>query len=276
MVSLKKLSNELILHYLRCRSISNDTRDFVISGIPRSGTSLLCAVISLSPEALCFNELQYNVRYLPVFFYQQRRRIKTGGRIANKVDAAGRYITSTNDSNKNTITTVDPEVGPERFALASKVTVPYLNRLPTIMNHGYRIVVMVRDPTFAIGSWNTKKLEDTPMNKVWEPVHAHWKNVSFSSEHKYERQAEIWEHFASIIWRHREKVYIIRYEDLASAPYETLSMLCGYLGVASPSPKHMMEMGIENKNDDTYYPRINRIREAVERHAPIRKNFGYE
>ena len=42
--------------------------DYVITGIPRSGTSLLSAILSKSPNSICFNEIQYKVPLLPSFF----------------------------------------------------------------------------------------------------------------------------------------------------------------------------------------------------------------
>ena len=46
--------------------------DYVITGIPRSGTSLISTILSSSENSFCFNEVHYQIPVLPSFFSEMR------------------------------------------------------------------------------------------------------------------------------------------------------------------------------------------------------------
>jgi hypothetical protein len=243
---------------------------FVISGIPRSGTSLISSILDEQENCLCFNEIYYDVRTLNVFFMNMRKRVLRDKFVYNKLDKKGDYITSTNDENKNSIRKIIYKVSNKELKIGSKVNTKYLDKINFLLNK-YKIMAMVRDPVYTLGSWNTKKLATTPMNKVENnKLHPHWQHITFNSENKVERQAEIREYYASFLWNLRKKIMIVKYEDLVDKTDETLSKIANYLKVNITYKTKLINYNLNNN-----YEKLNIIKEAVKKYCCSRKCFGY-
>jgi len=50
--------------------------DFIVTGIPRSGTSLISTILCKPINCYCFNEIQYKIEILPIFFNRMRKKIR--------------------------------------------------------------------------------------------------------------------------------------------------------------------------------------------------------
>jgi len=267
-----KICKGIQLLWLKGINLSRITNDFILTGIPRSGTSLMSVLLSKAEDCVCFNEIHYNIITLPIFFGEMRKKILAGEPVPNKVDKKGELITNTNDTNKFAIRKKIFPVKGSEVVIGSKVTIPYLNQIFEILNLGYKVIIMIRNPVYTLGSWNSKKLLNTPMNKVMNGnLHSHWKQVNFVSSEKIERQAQIWEHYARLIWSLRDKVKIVRYEQLIEQQDIIAKEIAEFLGISLPRNFE----NLQNLNIDSRYKRLNEIKSAVDKYCNSRKHFGY-
>lgn len=267
-----KIYKRIQLLWLRGTNLRRITRDFILTGIPRSGTSLMSVLLSEAEDCVCFNEIHYNIITLPIFFGEMRKKLLAGEPVPNKVNKAGKLITNTDDTNKFSIRKKIFLVKGSEVVIGSKVTIPYLNQINEILNQGYKVIIMIRNPVYTLGSWNSKKLLNTPMNKVMNGnLHSHWKQVNFVSNEKIERQAQIWEHYARLIWSLRDKVKIVRYEQFIGQQDIIVKELAEFLGISL-----LRELeNLQNLNIDSRYMKLEEIKSAVEKYCNSRKHFGY-
>jgi len=246
-------------------------RNLIVTGIPRSGTSLASVLLNSIENVVCLNEILYNVEKLPHLFSEVRRRLVNGEPIPNKFDNDGNLTTNTLDSEH--VQEVIVEGTSKDVVVGSKVNVPYLLRLPTVLSHNYRTIAIVRHPAYAIGSWRSKKSKALRVAQVSDDnMNLAWNEITFKSDHEIARMAELWNLLASIIWRKRDQITILRYEDLVRDPLSTLAPLGHWFDLASP----VIDRELNNMNRDKRYKGIDEIKECVQSYAPIRSNFGYE
>lgn len=253
-------------------------RTFVLSGISRSGTSLLSVIINEVPNAVCFNEvLTPDPKALPEALARIRRDLIKGRPVPNKFDESGRLATNTLDG---VVTKEKRRVGKpldENVVVGSKRNIPYLNVMEELLDHGFKAVVMVRDPVYTIGSWSSPKAAEARIPGALvssDDVHPHWNAVRFSGQDVIERRAEAWQHHAAHAWDLRDSVKILTYEKLCLEPDAVLEELCVYLELRPPRPAPTVAG--PPRNDDSRYPEIPRIRQAVRRLCSARKHFGYD
>jgi len=243
----------------------------IITGIPRSGTSLLCVLVNNFSNAVCLNEIFYDINSLPRDFAEVRRRLTSGEPIPNRYNSSGRLATDT-QSDDVQIDNRIVQIADENVVLGSKVNIPYLNNIRKILDYGYKIIAIVRDPVYTIGSWNSKKASIIPEAHVTDAdMHPRWKRFRFTSNDKIERQAQIWNFYTGLIWNLRDRIKIYTYESLASNPEWILKDIGSNLGLEPPA--NITE--VSNQNIDSKYPNIEQIKEAVKKHCPIREVFGY-
>ena len=186
--------------------------DYVITGIPRSGTSLMSTILSSSENSFCFNEVHYQIPLLPSFFSEMRKRIENGLPVINKINEKGKLTTDTQRqegikfSEMNVIGKNNP------IRLGSKVNVPCLNKIQQIEDFDYKIVAMIRNPIYTLASWNDAKVSNIPEANVSGPTqHKRWDIFSFSSESDIERQLIIWDYYANIIKSLSSNTLIVHY-----------------------------------------------------------------
>ena len=86
--------NRWILYEGEEKSTPSDL-DYVITGIPRSGTSLMSTILSSSENSFCFKEVHYQIPVLPSFFSEMRTRIKSGLPVINKFNEKGKLTSDT-------------------------------------------------------------------------------------------------------------------------------------------------------------------------------------
>lgn len=257
---------------LKTINLVRPPQDFIITGIPRCGTSLLCALLTRADNCVCFNEIHYELNTLAAFFKKMRKDLLGEVPIPNKIDESGKLITSPDDTNKDLIYKKVFQVVGSKIVIGSKVTVPYLNQIDKILKQNYKVIAMVRDPVYTLGSWNSEKLSNTPMNKVdTNNLHPHWKDIRFFSDKKFERQSQIWEHYASLIWSLRDKLKIIKYEELIDQQELVMKELGDFLKIGLPEKFK----DLANYNQDFRYKNLDEIRDAVKKYCPSRKYFGY-
>ena len=195
----------------------NRERDLVVTGLPRSGTSLLSRHISESPNAYCVNEVFYNVDRLPTSLARVRQCLVTGCPVPNKYAKSGGLSTNTIRDTARVKYRRIPDAYDRDAVVASKVNIPYLNRLLDFLDHEYSVVAVIRDPIFTIASWNSPSAQSIPESSVTpEDLHPRWRGFDFPTEDRIERQSAIWVHYASLICKHagERRVSIASYERL--------------------------------------------------------------
>ena len=246
--------------------------DYVVTGIPRSGTSLMSTILSSSENSLCFNEVHYQIPVLPSFFSEMRHRIDAGLPIINKINQKGKLTTDTQRQDGVQFSEMRVNGKDSQIKLGSKVNVPYLNKIKDIEKFGYKIVVMVRDPAYTLASWNDAKVANIPEANVSGPTqHKRWDMFSFSTENNIERQLIIWDHYANIINSLSANSLVVNYESLVNNPAETISKVCDFLDI---KPPHNIPDIIDGNSFDKY-PSIHEIEGIVRDKSAMKDVFMY-
>jgi len=209
----------------------------VITGIPRSGTSYLCSVLHAMQDHVVINEprdifapLKRSApgHRLACYYRDLRRCILDGEAVENKIDG-GKIIADTAKSDVRIAAPVD--VDQEDFTLWTKNTLAYLNRLPHLLEAmpEATFVACVRHPVDTIASWTRtfRHLRNADVEKF--PV-GHPKDPFLAPEQREElaeiaachdlprRRVLLWNYLARIILQHRDRLIIVRLEDLAEQP----------------------------------------------------------
>jgi hypothetical protein len=225
------------------REFDRPDRNLVLTGIPRSGTSLMSGIISSSPNAYCVNEVFYEPDELREQLARTRRALVTGVPVPNRYARDGSLSSDTRRNGARIRFEVAAgNYGPDSV-VGSNVNVPYLNRLPQLTMSGARIVALVRDPVFTIASWNTEAVRYIPEHHVIDgDLHPRYRAADFPSTDRLERQAFIWRHYAELIgtFAGTESLRVLCYEQLSDPTLD----LAGAFGLEEiPS-----SVSLENRN----------------------------
>lgn len=255
--------------------------NFIITGIPRSGTTLLCHLVNRIANVVCFNEVvqAYNVPHLPSFFIEMYQKLQTGQLVPMDVDADGEIITDTQTQADHSHPGSQIVIDPSRpLFLGSKINWPYLSQLDTLKQFGYELFTVVRHPLYVIASWNKHERninEAHVMPEDWEQW-PRYSQVSFRADDKFGRQAEVWNIMAKMILDGFPKERIFKYEDLVSQTQYRLMYLCSQIGTEYQVSGELPEL-----TDHNSLPGIHEgvdtdaIHAAILKYAPAAGAFGY-
>jgi hypothetical protein len=159
-------------------------QDLIITGIPRSGTSLAGAIIDQLPNAVCLSEPEHQVdlmeaadtaekfvTHLGADFDAIRQTLLVGGTVLDRRGDGGRPVTNyfgrrTPEGQRGVAYAVMPisrkGISPD-FLLAIKHNALYAGVLPEITrNTRFRVVAIVRDPVSVLLSLRSLEL---PMSR---------------------------------------------------------------------------------------------------------------
>lgn len=250
--------------------------NFVVTGLSRSGTSLLAKLITVNlPNAFCALEppgVDY-VDQLPAYFDKTRKDLISGRPVFNRLDRNGQV--ADNPWRTGATESMAPLGKPvdENVAVGVKGILSLFNDAQKILDQSYRLVIILRDPIYTLGAWNDLVASEMDVchitDKDLDPI---WNNMGFrfNYDSKIERQAEVWEHFATLSIMLTD-AHVIRYEDLCDNTETELRKLADYLGVGDP----VGAPALENMNRVRDYPRKKQIRGAVGRICQIRSHYNY-
>jgi len=231
--------------------------DLVITGLPRSGTSFLCRLLDSFDNAAVINEPQALFEGLvrapqpwavPLLHADLRACIDFGEAVENKLDSHGRLTEDTAVDEQRLW--VHPEVRDRRWVLATKNTLAYMARLEGILRlmPRARVVVCVRHPLDTLASWKSTFAHlvqgdptEVPVGGLADPyLPAHLRDgltTLATVPDASVRRAAWWQLLAEELWRWRERVVILRYEDLVGDPKWALRQVLGPLwGAAGRAP----------------------------------------
>ena len=211
-------------------------RMLFVTGIPRSGTSLMAHLLDQLPNIVILNEpLQvpqlFEDASLETFFSAYvtwRTRIANGEAVENQ--CVGNAVVSDTwpDGERRLYV---PTVTQDDFVLGTKNPLAYLTRLQTIRRvfPGAHILILVRHPYYTIGSWKRTfpHLRDATIRESavfkfadeWQRRHLGELAVIEDSSI---RRASLWKYLATQITACAEPDMVIRYEDLIVNPSQYL------------------------------------------------------
>lgn len=242
----------------------------VITGIPRSGTSLICSLLNNVPDVVAFNEIFYDVYGLPKTLKEVRKKLIAGDPVPNKYGIDGKPASDTMDPTEVAHVAQDPKS--QDVIIATNVNVPYLVNMRAIKSFGCPVIAMVRDPIYTVASYSSTRASKIPAAQVGPsplPVHPRWKNIDFKGKDSVERRAEVWNYIAGLILENQ--VPVIHYEHLIEDPSATLRKVLSMTAYPCSSIPEPEPLTSGNKKPEN----LDEIRDAIERFAPNRKLLGY-
>ncbi|KAJ08946.1 hypothetical protein M003_18395 [Pseudomonas aeruginosa IGB83] len=220
-------------------------QDLVITGIPRSGTSHLCRLLSQQPDTVVLNEppqvfealkLSPLPWGLPRYYAELRRDILAGRPVPNK-HVNGRLVDDTARGNDQS-SGYFAEVRGASFHLGTKNTLAYIARLPLIRKvmPTALLIATIRHPYDSLNSWaNTFEhlrqaaVERQPFGCPDDLALTGWQRKALlaiaDTDHLAVRRALWWRYLALQLEDAGDYVQLLRYEDFVEAPQTTLAAL---------------------------------------------------
>jgi hypothetical protein len=263
-------------------------RNILITGIPRSGTTLLTALLDYPPVSVAIGEpqglgawqKQYAndhigfVKKLIEIYSDTRDKIANRNPIKDRVSLNGKpltnYIENGMDCGRSKsfkITDRLVENVDEDFYLIFKAPVIFTAVLPAILAaKSFKVVAIVRNPISTILSWNSV---DFPISNGRLPAgELYWTElgkVAAMDCSVLEKQVRIWELFARRYLDYEKEITFLRYEDLVKDPDSASKLL--------KIPFASIE--IKNMNDNPIYDnaRGSDIKEALTKFSPTARSL---
>ena len=220
---------------------TDPTQNVIITGIPRSGTSYLCSLLSKIENTVVINEPKevlrpLKKRYIPWgvagYYANIRRDIIMGEAIINK-QKDGKITEDTMINNEREL--YYPTISSNDFTLITKNTMGYLtamSRLLMVMPCANYIGVF-RCPVDTIASWKSSfqhLKEAIPANMKILATNEEWldkadrelvDHINHSGS-VIVRQALLWNLFASQLLKYRHRIKLISYTNIVQKPNKVL------------------------------------------------------
>ncbi|WP_363321928.1 sulfotransferase [Phreatobacter sp.] len=217
------------------------TREMIVTGLPRGGTTLVAALIDASENALCLSEPPHHVdlhtragsadhfaEQVALDLRDLRVKLSQGGTVIDRRTADGKavtnYFSGTRDD-QNRPASYDlvewraPSVD-KNTIIASKHNGLYLSALTEFAKTTLKIICVLRDPASAIRSWQS--IPDIPVShgkmpaaeKFWPSIY----NRTEITASLLERQVLICESIFARIHNLGNRSITIKYEDIVQSP----------------------------------------------------------
>lgn len=259
------------------------SKSLIVTGIPRSGTTLVCNLISQMHNAYCLSEPMEIDEYahqvtsanvfldkVSEFIAQQRKQIIETGFIRNRVDKNGDL--SSNYYSRNCcgsiedgslISSVKVDVENDNFTLAVKHNAHFLAVLPLVRALGhYKVIAVIRHPIPTILSWQSLRLPISygrlpAAEKMWPAV----REISESSLELIVKQVLLYEALITRIIECKRNTHIIYYERLMDNPEK----LCVLL---NQSYKKKIRLQSQNNNKHYDWTKVATLKEVLNAYAP--------
>ncbi|MEM6396008.1 MAG: hypothetical protein AAF741_06645 [Bacteroidota bacterium] len=213
--------------------------DFILTGIPRSGTTLACLLLSQLTDCVALNEPMRTAKYrtysdalaaVPKFYAETRHSILTRGKaMARAVDGrmTDNHFSNEAGGRKKLVRKqeidIDKTLSPN-FRLGVKHNALFTILLDDLVKT-YPVYALVRNPVAVLGSWNSL---DLPASRG-EVRAAQWLFPSLAKDlesipDRFDRQLHI------LDWYFRRYLSlpssnVIRYEDIVSSDGRALQVV---------------------------------------------------
>jgi len=257
--------------------------DLVITGPCRSGTALLHTLVNdYVPNAICTNEVvNKGIAGLKAYFAATRKAVNAGKPIANRYARDGSLSDNSWRKGAEIQRRVVEKPLEGDWLMATKVMLGCMDHIPEIVDLGFPVAVIVRDPVYTLGSWGDPKTRGQTVGRITEnDMHKWWEKhpFPFNRIDAIGRRAEYWNYLASTIYESiciapKGTVRLFRYEDLVTDTIGELQKITKWFDMDDPigAPK------LKSANRDDRYPvRMGEIKKVVGRLCPIRDKFGYK
>ena len=231
-------------------------KNIILTGIPRSGTTLAAALLDGLPDTVCLNEPDWQAgrrmasggdyaRWLVGDFMELRKKFLAGEPVRDRRRQNGAALTNYFSAGAGGMKTHYEMVGLTRaglspdFTLAVKHNGPYLAILKPILDIGwFRVIAIVRNPIEVIASWRAL---DLPISRAEMPAAApYWPRLAEiiqSGDELLIKQAKIYDLMCRRIHNLRDRMKVILYEDMVRNP----ALLSDAAGVSSAPSSALIE-----------------------------------
>ena len=226
--------------------------NLIITGLPRSGTSFLCSRINEVPNTAIINEPAEVFRELKGgnkdglarLFTQYRNDIGLGKPVYNKIKE-GKFIEDTRLEDSRSLHT--HIVDDDNFMLGIKNTLVFLAMLSMLVQYKPRmkIIASIRHPYDCIGSWKGVSFPHLQNGKpdfltdyATGPFAVKLPKV-LKEEEVDLRLAMLWQLLAQTIMSLKDKIHVVRYEDIVMKPDKAYKDICKYLQLEASAVKEI-------------------------------------
>jgi hypothetical protein len=224
-------------------------RNLILTGLPRSGTTLVCALIDSLRDAVCLSEPDWQDAWpremndRPAYaerirqdFARVREVLLGGGEVSDRRAANGSAVTNyfplASDGSRQPAYALQPfrRSGLSAdFLLGMKQNAHYSCILDELARHeDFTIVAIVRHPLATIGSW--RSAARLPIGHGRLPAaERFWPEIAHQAASTPDillRQVGIYRLFCERYRALGSRIHLLRYEDIVDKP-ELLSAICG-------------------------------------------------
>lgn len=245
----------LVESRLPTKSYNTEKRNFLITGIPRSGTSYLTSVLDSQQDWLVINEpkeifsnlqSRTDASGIELYYAECRERVLLGQPISNKVKE-GKVIEDTALLDRHEL--YHPAITRADFWLGSKNTLAYIAALENLVKLNWPIIAMVRNPLDTLASWrntfNHLAEAKVSMLPVANPDFHAWTTQQRQALLEIDLQSDatlrrvlLWRHLVRSLLRHQQRIFLWRYEDLVADQQKYLKKINSILEYpASTKPR---------------------------------------
>lgn len=218
---------------LPCVMYKEPQRNFIITGIPRSGTSYLTSLLDSQHNWLVINEpgeifaqlqSRTDASGIALYYAECRERVLSGQLIANKIKD-GKVIEDTAILDQQEWYL--PQIERSDFWLGSKNTLAYLASLENLIKLEWPIIAMIRNPLDTLASWRNTFSHLAEAKVSGFPV-AHPNFIAWSTQQREAlleidcqpeaalRRVLLWRLLARTLLDQQNKIQVWRYEDLVA------------------------------------------------------------
>jgi len=259
--------------------------DLIITGVPRSGTTLAAAMIDQAPDALCLSEPDNHVELMTSAtdaedfvarlgreFDAIRRTVLSGGSVLDRRRADGAPVTNYftdpgPDGRRETafaIRAVARPGLPPDFVLGVKHNALYAAVLPEIIRSArFRIIAVVRDPVALLLSCRSL---DLPISRGRLPAgERFWPELAALGQAEFgllEKQARIVDLLFSRFAQFSDRIDVIPYEVFVADPGRLLTAAGVQPLVSSGIARRMPASNYGNEENATLTEQIRQLMAA--------------
>ncbi len=253
-----------------------DAQNVLITGIPRSGTTLAAAMLDGLENSVCFSEPQWQVDWLEQQidrkeyaqkvlddFTHIRKKIRNNEIIQDRRNEDGRSLTNYFNRQRTTqyvLKAMDKDLEPG-YLLATKHNAHYSAILDILSYAEIPILVIIRHPVPTILSWLSLNLPISGGRlPAGERLSHEIKMIVESSEDILVKQVLIFDEFCKQYKRCQQHIHLLTYEEIVS-DNQVFSKLFGRANIAP--------ILIKNANQNPAYEHhlAEKIKAVIRKHA---------
>ena len=240
-------------------------RNVILTGIPRSGTTLATALIDGLPDCVCLNEPRWQVLQdhkgnaeqlahgLAEDFARIRAHLIAEHPVPDRRTAEGKAVTNFFSAGTRTN---DHKIGmfiraglTQDFTLAMKHNALYLSALPHLAHmSAFTIIAVIRNPVHTIASWRRLSL---PVSSGHMPhAEIYWptiKAIAQSGDEVLVKQVKLYDAICERLQERENTIHVLPYETLIHTP----NILCDMLQQGGPVDSSLIKASPLSLTDET-------------------------